>query len=80
MTALRLKYVQSFTVDGQPFHYFRRKGMPRVRLPGMVGSSEFNKAYEACLAANPLPVGMDRTKPGSVAHAIAEYFGLKAKN
>jgi integrase len=78
MTALRLKYVQSFTVDGVPFHYFRRKGSPRVRLPGMVGSSEFNKAYEACLAAQPLPVGVGRTKQGSVALAIADYFGSAA--
>jgi hypothetical protein len=37
MTGLRLRYVQSF-VDrktGAVFHYFRKRGHQRVRLPGL---------------------------------------------
>jgi hypothetical protein len=37
MTRLHLKYVQSFG----GYHYFRRRGMPRIPLPGVVGSAEF---------------------------------------
>ena len=42
------RYVQSF-VDrktGAVFHYFRRRGYPRVRLPGLPGSREFMEAYQ----------------------------------
>ena len=34
MTKLHLKYVQSFG----GYHYFRRRGSPRISLPGIVGS------------------------------------------
>lgn len=40
---MRLKFVQSF-VDkrsGAVFSYFRRRGYPHVRLPGLPGSREF---------------------------------------
>jgi hypothetical protein len=43
MTKLHLKYVQSF---GR-YHYFRRRGSPRLPLPGVVGSAEFMEAYQA---------------------------------
>jgi integrase len=77
MTHIRLKYVQAF-VDrktGAVFRYFRRPGFPRVRLPGLPGSPEFNRAYEEALEAPQLAVGTRRSKPGSVAMAIAAYFG-----
>jgi hypothetical protein len=44
---MRLKFVQSF-VDkrsGAVFSYFRRRGHPRIRLPGLPGSREFMEAY-----------------------------------
>ena len=77
MTHIRLKYVQAF-VDrktGAVFRYFRRPGFPRVRLPGLPGSREFNEAYEAALETPQLAVGAKRSKPGSVGMAIAAYFG-----
>jgi integrase len=77
MTHIRLKYVQAF-VDRKTsgvFRYFRRPGFPRVRLPGLPGSREFNEAYEAALETPQLAVGARRSKPGSVAMAIAAYLG-----
>jgi len=71
MTRLHLKFVQSFG----GYHYFRRAGYPRIRLPGVVGSTEFMEAYQAALNATALPIGRDkRSKPGSVSAAIAAYF------
>jgi hypothetical protein len=76
MTHIRLKYVQAF-VDrktGAVFRYFRRPGFPRVRLPGLPGSPEFNRAYEDALAGAPAEIGVKRTKPGTVNAAIAGYY------
>jgi len=71
MTRLHLKFVQSFG----GYHYFRRAGYPRIRLPGAVGSTEFMEAYQAALNTTALPIGKDkRSKPGSVSAAMAAYF------
>ena len=75
MTKLHLKYVQSFG----GYHYFRRRGMPRIPLPGIVGSPEFMAAYQQALAAAPVAIGAStRSKPGSVSVAIAEYYGSRS--
>ncbi len=75
MAKLRLKYVQSFG----GYHYFRRRGSHRVRLPGLVGSAEFNRAYEEALAAAPPPIGATkRSLPGSLSAAIAGYYSSHA--
>jgi integrase len=79
MTKLRLKFVQAWVDrEGRAHHYFRRAGYPRVRLPGLPGSPEFNRAYEAALGSTPEPVGAARIQPGSVAAAIASYRGSGA--
>src|SRR5262245_52736531 len=71
MTRLHLKFVQSF---GKYF-YFRRAGYPRIRLPGIVGSTEFMEAYQGALNATALPIGKDKhNKPGSVGAVIISYF------
>src|SRR5262249_51656112 len=71
MTKLHLKYVQSFG----GYHYFRKRGMPRVALPGIVGSAEFMAAYHAALTAAPVAIGANkRSKPGSISEAIAGYY------
>jgi integrase len=76
MSLLRLKYVQSFPGG---YHYFRRRGSPRIRLPDLVGSSEFMAAYAQALAAAPAPIGAaKRSGPGSISAAIAEYYGSHA--
>jgi hypothetical protein len=75
MTRLHLKYVQSY----RGYHYFRRKGLPVIPLPGIVGSPEFMQAYQDALAAAPKPIGAERrSKPGSISAALAEYYGSQA--
>jgi integrase len=79
MTKLHLKFVQTFRSAGSTYHYFRRRGMPRVPLPGVVGSAEFMRAYQDALAAAPQPIGADkRSKPGSISAALAEYYVSQA--
>jgi len=77
MANLRLRYVQAF-VDkktGIAFHYFRRPGYKRIRLPGLPGSEDFMAAYQQALATAPVAVGASkRSKPGSISTAIAEYY------
>jgi integrase len=77
VTKIRLQFVQAF-VDrktGRAFHYFRRRGSPRISLPGIPGSSEFMAAYQQALAAAPVAIGASkRSKPGSVSEAIAGYY------
>src|SRR5438309_8049806 len=75
MTRLHLKYVQSFG----GYHYFRRPGYPRVRLPGNVGSAEFMQAYQDALGSNPAPIGASkRSGPGSVSAAIVGYYASQS--
>jgi integrase len=75
MTSIRLKYVQAWVDrDGRVHRYFRRPGFPRVRLPGLPGSAEFNRAYEAALEGPHLPIGGKRSRPGSLSAAIAGYY------
>jgi integrase len=71
------KYVHGF-IDrhGKPRWYFRRAGFKQVRLPGLPWSPEFMSAYEAVLSETPpFEIGARRTKPGTVAAAVAGYFG-----
>jgi integrase len=74
-----LPFVHSVTDrHGRTRHYFRRLGFKSVRLPGAVGSAEFNRAYEVAKAgeaAARIEIGSSRSKPGSVAAAVALYFG-----
>src|SRR5262245_52079509 len=79
MTKLRLRYVQAWCDrDGRVFHYFRRRGSPRVRLPGLPGSAEFMRAYQDALGSTPEPIGVSRSKPGSVSAAIASLYGSRS--
>jgi hypothetical protein len=65
-----LRFVQAF--DG--YHYFRRAGFPRVRLPGLPFSPEFMAAYQEAMALAPAPIGTSRSKLGSVAATVAAYL------
>jgi integrase len=79
MTTLRLKFVQAFYTSSGTYYYFRKRGSPRVRLPGLPGSSEFMAAYQQALAAAPVAIGASkRSRPGSVSAALAEYYGSHA--
>lgn len=71
------RYVQSF-VDkktGAVFHYFRRPGFPRKRLPGLRGSREFMAAYQDALDQPQIQIGAKRTRAGTVSAAIVGYYG-----
>jgi integrase len=69
--------------------YFRRpdkKGAPRVRLPDTYGSLEFEAAWRACMAGQPLPLppgqgpapGARRASRGSLGWLIALYLASPA--
>src|SRR6516164_5036027 len=69
------KYVQAWVDhDGRAHHYFRRRGFPRVRLPGLPWSPSFMAEYEKAISGARTAIGVGRVKPGSVAAVIAEYF------
>jgi hypothetical protein len=74
---LRIRYVQAWVENGLARHYFRRRGQPRVQLPGLPGSPEFMAAYQAAFSAAPTAIGATRSKAGSVAAAIASYYGTR---
>jgi len=67
------KYVQAYVDrrDSRAYYYLRRRGFPRVRLPGLPWSPTFMAAYESALAGPRTAVGAGRVKPGSVARAFA---------
>jgi integrase len=77
MTRLHLRYVQSFTSAGGVYHYFRRRGSPRIPLPGIVGSAEFMAAYQDALAGAPAvsKIGAERTIPGTISALVVAYYG-----
>lgn len=76
MTRIKLKYVQEIydPRSGGIYRYFRRPGLPRVKLPGLPGSDEFMEAYRAALAGMPIEIGASRSIVGSVSAAIAAYY------
>lgn len=74
------KFVHGF-IDrhGKPRFYFRRPGFKRTALPGLPWSPDFMAAYEAAMAGTPrLDLGAARSKAGTVAAAVAGYFGSAA--
>lgn len=75
--AVPLKYVQ-VVIDryGREHFYFRQPGLPRAKLPGIPGSSEFMAAYNAAKQAAPLPPKVKAAvhAPGSFERLIADYF------
>ena len=76
MTRIKLRYVHGFTdVRGRQRWYYRRRGFKKVPLPGLPGSPEFMAAYEQALAGQPLQVGSQRTKPGTMRALAVSYFG-----
>ena len=52
-----LAFLQTFTARGHRYHYFRRPGSARLRLPGLPGSEEFMAAYMTALTASTPPQG-----------------------
>jgi integrase len=82
LAQLPIKYIHAFRDrHGKTRHYFRRPGFKPAPLPGLPGSAEFLAAYQAALAGESAPrieIGAARSKSGSVAAAVALYFGSMA--
>ena len=79
MVDIRLKYV-SEDVDrhGNVRIYLRRPGHPKIRLRGLPGSAEFQKAYAEALDRTRLgraPVQDGKRPQGSLAWLCMKYFG-----
>ena len=74
------KFVQAWvdSRDDRAYYYLRRRGFPRVRLPGLPWSPSFMAAYEAALTGPRTAVGAGRIKPGSVAAVVAAYLDSQA--
>ncbi|WP_336979854.1 site-specific integrase [Altererythrobacter fulvus] len=68
-------YVTSFKDrHGKRRWRFRRKGYDTHYFKAPYGTKEFEREYAACLEAEPLRVGVDRVRPGSVSDVIARYY------
>jgi integrase len=78
MTRVRLKYINRFLDrHGKVRHYFRRRGAKQIPLPGLPGSPEFMRAYEAAVAADTavsIEIGATRTIAGTVSALVASYL------
>ena len=73
MTLLKLPYVKMYRDrHGRVRRYVRRRGQPDIPLPGLPGSEEFMRAYQAALDA-----GATRSSPhaaGSFARLLEDYY------
>jgi integrase len=72
MGRIKLPHVNSFrNRHGTMVFYFRKRGCKIVRLRGAPGSAEFMRAYEVAIGnVEPIVIGADRAKAGTVAAAI----------
>ena len=69
------RYVHGF-VDrhGKPRFYFRRPGFEGKPLQGLPYSAEFMSDYEAALTGQPVPVGVNTARPGTMRALALSYF------
>ena len=69
------KYVQGFADrHGKTRWYYRRRGYPLTPLPGLPWSPDFMAAYERAAQGEPMQIGRQRSKPGTVDALIASYY------
>jgi integrase len=69
------KYVHGF-IDrhGRPRFYFRRAGFKTIPLPALPWSPAFMEGYETAWTGQPLPVGANRARPGTMRALALSYF------
>ena len=68
-------YVSSFNDrHGKRRWRFRRIGYPTYYFRSPIGTKDFEREYAACLAAESVAIGVDRTKVGSVSDVIGRYY------
>lgn len=65
------KYIVEDTTGGVLRFYFRRKGQPKVRLPGLPGSDEFNQAYYVALEGG---ASVERKGPKLSSHGTLRWL------
>jgi integrase len=77
---IRLKYVvEDIDRHGNVRLYYRRRGLPKVRLPGPIGFPAFLAAYKAAEAnaVSPTPKALGKVepvKPGTVRWLCVQYY------
>jgi integrase len=75
MTRIKLKYVHAYRDRwGRVRRYFRRRGYPKVALPGLPGSPEFTDAYRNAIAGAPVAKGHDYKK-GTLGDLVTRFYG-----
>jgi integrase len=74
------KYVDGFEDRyGHARYYFRRKGGPRIPLPGLPWTPEFMAAYQAAADGQAIAkVAAHRVIPGTIEHLIVDYVQCDA--
>jgi integrase len=64
---------------GKPRHYLRRKGYPKVPIPGTPWSPSFMQAYETALAGQQaFEAGKAKARPGTMDALALSYFASPA--
>lgn len=74
MTRIKLPYINEYVDrNGKLRRYVRRPGCPGVPLPGIPGSPEFMRVYEAAVSG-PVPPPRNHHAPGSLNAVAIGYF------
>ena len=81
MTRIPLRHVVADRDrHGNTRYYFRKRGKPKIRLPGLPGSAEFMAAYDAAFKGVPLPqrpkmAGRPAASPESLNWLVRQHYG-----
>jgi integrase len=75
VATLRLKYVNGYRDrHGKVRHYFRRRGAPKIPLPGLPGSAIFVEEYSRLLGLHASErAKLSAASPGALAEVIDKY-------
>lgn len=77
MTRIKLPgLVRDDSRHGKVRYYYRRKGHPKIRIEGELGSPEFLANYEAARSGHPKPV-LGRVPSTSFEYLVRAYFNSK---
>jgi integrase len=75
VTDLKLQYVHGYRDRHGVYRYYvRRKGFPRVALPGLPGSAAFMAAYQEALGIGEKPAQPSRGGARSLSALIATFY------
>jgi site-specific recombinase XerD len=78
MTRIKLPYVQEYMDRHDKVRrYVRRRGLPRVPLPGLPGSAEFMAAYQDAISGTAVPKP-SRYGVGSIGQLVTDFYSSPA--